>query len=232
LNEKVAIVIGGSSDIGHGIIDSLLKHNYRVVAAFTKRHINIENKNLVSQFLDMNDKLSIESFIKTISKNHSKIDVLLNCSGYIENTNFLHTESDEILKVFNINLFGHIEIMKFVFQKMCEQKQGKIISLSSIGVKFSGSANSVYYSASKSALEAVTKSFAKFGAEYNVLCNTIRVGVVDTKIHKGKDMDKRISMIPLKRIGKVTDIVGMVDFLISDEANFITGQDFAVSGGE
>ncbi|MCZ8157100.1 MAG: SDR family NAD(P)-dependent oxidoreductase [Leptospira sp.] len=232
MDHKLAIVTGGSSEIGHGIIESLLSQKYHVIATFANNKVRIKNKALSLHQVDFNDQNNCKKFIKTLSKLNKKIDVLINCAGYTENINFLETGHDEILKTFNVNLFGHIEIMKFVFDNMCNHRAGRIISLSSIGVKFSGSNTSVYYSASKSALEAVTKSFAKFGSPYNVLCNNLRVGVIDTKFHKNKDLKKRVSLIPLQRIGQVSDVVHIIDFLLSDRATFITGQDLAISGGE
>lgn len=229
---KKALVTGASSDIGQEIVRSFLNQGIHVIGLYSNNTIGLDNENLLKEQVDFTNSTKTSQFIENLIEKNSDIEYLINCSGYIENQNFLEVDSEEILKTFQINLFSHIEIMKRIFQKMCALKRGRIISLSSIGVKFSGSNNSVYYSASKASLEAVTKSFAKFGASKNVLCNNIRVGVIDTKIHRNKDMQTRVGMIPVKRIGKTSDIVNMVNFLCSEESSFITGQDFAVSGGE
>lgn len=229
---KVALVTGASSDIGIGLVKYFLDQDIKVIGLYSNTEIQLEHPNLKKIQIDFCNQDEIIKLKNNFEVSEDKIQFLINCAGYIENQNFLHADRNEIWKTFQINLFAHIEIMQFIFETMIQQKEGRIISLSSIGVKFFGSPISVYYSASKAALEAVTKSFAKFGAEHNVLCNNIRVGVIETKIHKDKDMSSRIHLIPLKKAGMVSDVVSMVGFLCSTAANFITGQDFALSGGE
>lgn len=111
---------------------------------------------------------------------------------------------------------------------------GRIVNISSIVAKYGGSANSLAYGCSKRALEGLTKILAREGAGYNILVNTIRPGVIDTVFHRKfpKDMDKRIAMIPVKRMGRPMDVAGMVYFLGSEKNNFITNQVVTVSGGE
>jgi 3-oxoacyl-[acyl-carrier protein] reductase len=118
---------------------------------------------------------------------------------------------------------------------MQEQRSGRIINISSIGVQFGGGVNSVHYSASKAALEALTLSFAKAGAPYNVLVNTVRAGVTDTPFHEkiGRDdLTDRANLIPKKRIAKPEGISNSVLFLASDSSSFITGSTLTVAGGE
>ena len=118
---------------------------------------------------------------------------------------------------------------------MSKQKSGRIINVSSIGVKFGGSPNTVHYSASKAALEALTRSFSKIGAPDNVLVNAIRAGVTDTPIHSKlgrKDLSRRSGMIPLGRMADPEEISQAVLFLASDQSSYITGSIIPVSGGE
>ncbi|MDF3820140.1 SDR family NAD(P)-dependent oxidoreductase [Leptospira sp. 96542] len=230
--EKIAIVTGGSSEIGKAIIEKLLGDGIGVAAQYNSNQINIKNENLIPIQCSFENQMEVENFIKKVLSLEFSIGYLVNSAGYIENNSFLNTNSEDLRRVFEVNLFAHIQLMQRIFPNMCELEFGRIVTLSSIGVKYSGSQNSVYYSASKVALEAVTRSFAKFGAGKNVLCNNIRVGVIDTKIHHRKNMQERMEKIPLKRFGTTQDIAEMVSFLCSERANFITGQEIAVSGGE
>jgi 3-oxoacyl-[acyl-carrier protein] reductase len=92
----------------------------------------------------------------------------------------------------------------------------------------------MHYGCSKRALEGLSKTIAKEGAEYNILVNTIRPGVIDTDFHKKfpKDMRKRIEQIPLKKMGKASDVADLVFYLGSDKNNFITNEIVTISGGE
>ena len=102
-------------------------------------------------------------------------------------------------------------------------------------MKFAGNSQTSLYTLSKMTLEGLTETINKTYAVHNILCNTLRVGVTDTDLHKTsnhKNMKERIEKIPLKRMAKTSEIANMVSFLISDEANFIAGQKIAIAGGE
>lgn len=232
MEERIAVITGGSSEIGGAIIQKLLGYGIKIFAQHNTNKIKIKDKNLFSFQCSFEDTMGVEEFVNQILASKLSVGYLINSAGFIENDSFLNVDSLAIQRVFNINLFSHVHLMQKVFPMMCENKFGRIVTLSSIGVKFSGSKNSVYYSASKASLEAVTRSFAKFGAEYNVLCNNIRVGVVETKIHQNRNLSERKDKIPLKKFGTTGDIAEMVAYLCSDKANFITGQEIAISGGE
>ena len=118
---------------------------------------------------------------------------------------------------------------------MKEEEYGRIVNISSIGVKYGGSPSSAIYTMSKSAIESITTSFAKAGAKHNILVNCIRIGVTNTKLHNlnpEKNMKKRTSMIPMQRIADPNEIAQSILFLISPESSFTTGSIFTVSGGE
>jgi len=118
---------------------------------------------------------------------------------------------------------------------MSRQCSGRIVNISSIGVKFGGSTRSMHYSASKAALEALTRSLAKAGTGFNVLVNAVRPGVTDTPLHKKtgrKDLTKRRNLIPLKRLARPEEISNVVMFLAGEKNTFITNSIIDVAGGE
>lgn len=232
MNQKVAVVTGGSSEIGLAVIKSLLKDGIKVIGQYNTHEIDFKDKDLIPVKCSLENRQDVDSFVKQIFDLKFDIGYLINVAGFIENDSFLKISPDLMQKTFEVNLFSHSFLMQKIFPLMCDNKFGRIVTLSSIGIKFAGSRNSVFYSASKVALEAVTRSFAKFGAEFNVLCNSIRVGVIETNIHKNKDMVERKEKIPLKRFGSTQDIADMVSYLCSEKGNFITGQEIAISGGE
>jgi 3-oxoacyl-[acyl-carrier protein] reductase len=133
-----------------------------------------------------------------------------------------------------VNVFAPMMITSKLFIGMKERRFGRVVNISSIGAKYGGSSYSMHYGCSKRALEGLSKTIAKEGAEYNILVNTIRPGVIDTDFHKKfpKDMRKRIEQIPLKKMGKASDVADLVFYLGSDKNNFITNEIVTISGGE
>ena len=117
---------------------------------------------------------------------------------------------------------------------MLERGWGRIVNLSSIGVKFGGGSKTFCYSLSKHALEFFPHDHKTWAAR-NILINTLRVGVTDTRIHKvdpEKDMNQRISMIPMARMATPDEIANVVCWLGSDQNSYMTGQVITASGGE
>jgi len=164
------------------------------------------------------------------------LDGLVNNAGRIvKPTPVLELTLDRWREAFALNVEAPFFLAQQAFAHMQAHGGGRIINISSIGVKFGGSPTSLHYSSAKQALEGVTLALAKAGAPANILVNAIRPGLIDTPIHDHQhpeDMQRRVAMIPLKRFGTADDVAHMVAFLLGAGGDFITGQIFAVSGGE
>jgi len=234
VENKIALVTGGSSGIGLAIIQKLLQNNIAVIAHFNRHKPDLTHERLKWIKADFSIVAEINGMINQIIKDNKRIDYLVNVASVSEDKNFSEINIQDIQYIYQTNLFSHITITNEIFSLMKENGYGRIVTVSSIGVKFAGSANTMLYSSSKCALEAVTRSFAKLGAQWNILANSVRAGVTDTGFHKdeSKNMVKRISMIPLKRMAKPVEIADMIYFLLDSTGDFITGQEFSVSGGE
>jgi NAD(P)-dependent dehydrogenase (short-subunit alcohol dehydrogenase family) len=234
VQNKIALVTGGSSGIGLSIVQKLLQNEISVIAHYHSHVPDLTHEKLKWVKSDFSQNDEIKMMMKNIINENSRIDYLINAASVSENKLFSEIDMQDIQYIYQVNLFSHITIINEVFSLMKNNDFGKIVTISSIGVKFAGSANSMLYSSSKCALEAVTRSFARQGAPSNILANSIRAGVTDTGFHKdaSKNMEKRISLIPLKRMARPGEIADMVYFLLDSTGDFITGQEFAVSGGE
>ena len=164
------------------------------------------------------------------------IDVLVNNAGKAAKPAPVDELSEDAWdRTFQVNVKAPWLLSRAALALMTKQGSGRIINMSSIGVKFGGGIETVHYSASKAALEALTKSFAKAGAPHNVLVNAVRAGVTDPPMH-GKigrhDMSSRTDLIPLKRMARPSEISQVVLFLAGEESSYITGTILTAAGGE
>lgn len=243
MKDKRILVTGASGGIGFQIACDFLKRGASVGAHYCHNQAGARRlldyaapgqcQIFQADFSHSDDVLRLWDEFMNWS---GRIDVLVNNAGEATQP----APIDELTeaawdKTFQVNLKAPFLLSRAALSVMSKQCSGRIINISSIGVKFGGSPVTVHYSASKAALEAITKSFAKAGAPFNVLVNAVQAGVTDTPLHKkvGKtDLSRRISLVPLKRLAKPSEISNMVLFLASEESSYITGTVVSVAGGE
>ncbi|GMT49375.1 MAG: beta-ketoacyl-ACP reductase [bacterium] len=239
---RTVLITGSTSDIGREGAIRFARAGWHVLAHYNSSFDKA--KELRELILKANSQcdlfqgnLMIESDLHKLINDLKPyaIDSLVNNAGaYITSKHFSELELKEIMDTFILNTFSPMLISSKLFEGMKKRKFGRIVNISSIAAKYGGSSHSMHYGASKRALEGLTKTLAKEGAEHNVLVNTIRPGVIDTDFHKRfpKDMMKRMNMIPMKKMGSANDIAGMIYYLGSDQNKFITNEMVTISGGE
>ena len=240
LKNKRVLITGGASGIGSEISRIFAKHGALVGIHYSKN--KKAAKKLMSELsIYTQVKIYQESFsksklnlVKKFTKDFGGIDILINNAGTMANKSFFNIDSEEYDFVFNINTRAPFLLSKDSFKFMKKQNYGRIINISSFTVKYGmGRKESIHYAASKAAIEELTIGLSRIGAKNNILVNTIRPGIVDTKMQKGrKGLKNRIKMIPLKRLVKPREIAEMVLYLCSEKGAFITGQTISISGGE
>ncbi len=241
-NLKTVLITGASGGIGRELSILFAKNNWNVLCHYNSSQKNIDNlekyfieNNFNYYFIqsDFSNKNNIDNFIE--EANRFNVDSIINNAGISIEDNRQHKiDLSKIMELFLINVFSVMAITKKLFGKMKNNKFGRIVNISSIGAKYGSSISSLPYGCSKLALEGITKTFAREGAEYNILVNTIRLGVIDTEFHKKfpKKMKDRVSLIPLRKMGEPKDIVEMIYYLGSENNNFITNEIIAIAGGE
>ncbi|UIF90029.1 glucose 1-dehydrogenase [Cupriavidus sp. UYPR2.512] len=247
LNEKVVVITGAAGGIGKALCKRFCEEGSHVVAvdvnAAALENLSAELKDHSGQFtqlqLDITDHAAVTDAIGKVAEKHGGIDALINNAGWDVAMQFLETTPEFWQKVIGINLLGPLNLHHAVLPWMVKRKQGKIVNISSDAGRVGSSGESVY-SACKGGVIAFSKTIARECARNNINVNVVCPGPTDTallqsflgegefgqKIYEGL---KRA--IPLKRLGQPEDIPGMVAFLASDDANFITGQVISVSGG-
>jgi len=175
----------------------------------------------------------LANFFEKISMKNLQIDVLVNNAGVTDDSLFLRMDLKKWNKVINTNLNSNFMISNFFSKQMIKKKWGRIVNITSV-VGHTGNAGQSNYTASKAGVIGMTKSIAIELAKRNITVNSISPGFIDTEMtaslsDQQKDFIK--NKIPLARIGRPEDVAYCVKFLVSDQANYITGQTIHVNGG-
>lgn len=156
--------------------------------------------------------------------------VLVNNAGFARDALLLWMTQEEWRDVLAVHLDGFYNVTKPVVNAMVKARRGRIINIVSTSGE-SGIPGQVNYSAAKAGLIGATRSLAAEVAKRNVLVNAVSPGFIDTEMLKDLPKERILPMIPLGRLGTVEEVAGLVAFLASDKATYITGQVFAVNGG-
>ena len=228
---KKILILGGNSDIGLQLLKNLANdENFTI-------HVHY-NKKFSKKNIQENIKLIKKDLSKINSKNLNKVfdnnyDIIVNLVGYVSKQSFSNFSIKEVQKTILVNSLVPFMIIRNSLKNMSKNNYGRIINTSSIGVKFGGGINTFSYSLSKHLNEFMPSEIKKLSSK-NILYNTVRIGVTDTKFHKkikNKSIQKRIKLIPLKKMATTKDIAKYIFYLIV-ENNFITNEVINITGGE
>tara|TARA_B100001123_G_scaffold419042_1_gene523730 strand:- start:272 stop:991 length:720 start_codon:yes stop_codon:yes gene_type:complete len=239
MNKKIkkALILGGSSDLGVELTKLFIKNKWQVTVHYSGNNLNFrkrlkkENIKLIKfNFLKTNS--SIDKNLKIFSKNN--FDSVINLVGYINNKSFKNMKINDLLDSLKVNAVIPIFIQRNLLQSMIKKRWGRILNCGSIGVKYGGGENTFCYSFAKYALEFIPSIYKKL-AKKNILINNVRVGVANTKIQKkikGKNLKRRIKLIPIGRSATIHEIVKFIFNLSSENNTYITGETLTIAGGE
>lgn len=247
LEGRVAVVTGAAGGIGRAICRRFVEEGVVVAAvdidagrlAELEGEFAATAKGWRSIALDITDYAAVEAAAADIAGAFGRIDVLVNNAGWDVPKLFLDSAPDFWEKVISINLVGPLNLHRAVLPHIIQSGGGKVINIASDAGRVGSSGESVY-SACKGGLVAFTKTMARECASSNVRLNVVCPGPTDTPLLKSflgegeygqKLYDKLKRSIPLKRLGQPDDLPGIIAFLASEDADFITGQVISVSGG-
>lgn len=212
------LVTGGSGGIGKEVVNLFEENNYKVFAPRSKE-MNLMKK---------------DSIFKYIKSFNIDIDILINCAGINPLAGILEIEDEDIYKVLEINFISNIRLIKAVLPSMIKNKFGRIINFSSIWSVVTKEKRLIY-SASKSAINSITRNIALEVSRYNILINSIAPGYVRTPLteqNNSKEEIERIAKnIPIGRLAKPSEIAQLAIFLASSKNSYITGQTIIIDGG-
>ena len=238
--DKVAIVTGGASGIGLATVKKLLEKGANVVIADVSKNLDdvvssLGNKaHTLGILMDVSKEEDVKNMINKTIQKFGHLDYMVSNAGIGGSPNILDEVSiEEWNQVIGVNQTGMYLCNKYALKEMLKNGGGAIVNTASM-YGLVGSSTSYAYSASKGAIIQMTRSAALMYADKNIRINAVAPGYVDTPIlaMAPEEMKKAMAQsLPIKRLGKDTEIADTICFLLSDEASFITGSIIACDGG-
>ena len=235
---RVALVTGGTRGIGEAICLALKQAGYNVVANYggndESARAFTERSGIPSYKFDVSDFDAVQEAIGRITSEVGPVEVLVNNAGITRDGTMHKMSFDQWDAVIQTNLASCFNTCRAVIDGMRERGFGRVVNIGSINGQ-AGQYGQVNYAAAKSGIHGFTKALAKEGAAKGITVNAVAPGYVETDMVRAVPEEvlvKIIKTIPVGRLGKPEDIARSVLFLVSDEADFITGSTLSVNGGQ
>ncbi|WP_094711216.1 3-oxoacyl-ACP reductase FabG [Hahella sp. CCB-MM4] len=238
--DKVALVTGASRGIGAAIADKLASQGYITIgtatseggaAAITERLAAIGKG--AGMVLDVASTDSIQACMKSIEEQYGAPSILVNNAGITKDTLMMRMKDEDWDQVIQTNLSSVFRMSKAVIKGMMKARWGRIVNISSV-VASMGNAGQVNYAAAKAGIEGLTRSMAKELGSRNITVNAVAPGFIETDMTNElpeAQKEALLAAISLQRLGNPAEIAGVVDFLVSDAASYVTGETVNVNGG-
>lgn len=247
LSGKAAIVTGGAAGIGQAICRRLAEEGATIGildrdaagARQTADLIDNAGGRAHHYAVDITDYAAVATAVDRFEREAAPVDILVNNAGWDVAMPFLDTDPALWQKIIDINLYGPLNLHHIVVRRMAQRKAGKVVNIASDAGRVGSSGESVY-AACKGGVIAFSKTLAREMARANVQVNCVCPGPTDTNLFRtfageGEAADKLVTAleraIPMRRLGQPVDYPGIVAFLASADADYITGQTISVSGG-
>jgi 3-oxoacyl-[acyl-carrier protein] reductase len=240
---RVVVITGGSRGIGRAVSLRFAREKAKIfivhydpdesAAEETLSMLKEEGVEAESRKVDISSFPEAETLIKEILAGSGKIDVLVNNAGITKDTLLMRMSEEDWDRVLTVNLKSVFNCTKAVIRTMSKQREGRIVNLSSVVGRI-GNAGQANYAASKAGIMGFTKSVAREVAARGITVNAVAPGYVETEmtaVLSEKVKEAFLKQIPAGRAGQPDDIAGVVYWLCSDDAGYITGQTIHVNGG-
>jgi NAD(P)-dependent dehydrogenase (short-subunit alcohol dehydrogenase family) len=240
---RVAVVLGGTSGIGRALALGLAAAGADVVPSgrrttevdSTAKEIELLGRRSMRVAADVTARSSLDHLLKEVVRGFDKVDILVNCAGTTKRTPTLDLTDEQWGAILETNLTGTLRACQVFGRHMLERGYGRIVNIASLS-SFVALYEVAAYSASKAAVASLTKSLAIEWGSRGVCVNAIAPGVFVTALNRelleGTERGREfLARTPMKRFGKVEELVGACVFLSSEAASFVNGEILVVDGG-
>ncbi len=242
LNDRVAVVSGGSRGIGRAVCLALGARGAHVVVGYGQGEQ--QAREVVEQIgaaggsaeilaLDLANMKASEQSVAAVGKRLGRLDILVANAGITADGLLLRVREEDLDRLFAVNVKGAIACTKAAIKQMMRARWGRVVLVSSVVAEM-GNAGQVGYAATKAALLGVARSLAREYASRQVTVNAVTPGFIETDMTAGVSESMRAQVlagVPLGRMGHPDEVAAAVTFLCSDEAGYITGETLRVNGG-
>ncbi|MGO9559707.1 MAG: acetoacetyl-CoA reductase [Acidimicrobiales bacterium] len=242
MEQRVALVTGGTRGIGAAIIGALAADGIVVAAGYSTNHdaaddmaakLAVEGHTVSLHAGNIGVPEDCERVVAEVIEKHGHLDYLINNAGITVDKTVRKMTVEDWHAVLRVNLSGAFYMSKAVLEHMIGRNFGRIVNISSI-IGSTGSIGQANYAAAKSGLFGLTKSLALETARKGITVNCVTPGFIDTEMVAAVPpdvLDKIVGKIPMRRLGRPEEIAHAVRFLLQDNAGYITGSVLAVNGG-
>jgi acetoacetyl-CoA reductase len=244
MSKRVAVITGGMGGLGETISTKMADADYRVVVTYSPSNKTCDKWLAAMQekgyrfnayACDVTDFPSSKAFVERVVAEVGPVDILVNNAGITKDMTFRKMGKADWDAVIKTNLDSVFNMTKQVYDGMMDRGWGRIINVSSVnGSK--GAFGQTNYAAAKAGMHGFTKSLALEAARKGVTVNTISPGYIGTKMVTAIPKDvldsKILPQIPISRLGKPEEVAGLIIYLCSQEAAFVTGANIAINGGQ